>query len=281
MMQGPGFINPTIQPSYGAPVLFAAKPDGTLRMCIDYRALNKLTIKNKYPIPRIADLLDMVHGAQVFSSLDLLSGYRQIKMRDEDKPKTAFNTPPGHFEWNVLPFGLTNAPATFQSTMNTILAEVFGKFALVYLDDILIFNKNAEDHEKHIRIVLEILRKHKFYCKMSKCEFNKPEVKYLGHIVGRDGVKVEPVKVKAVANWPVPTTVTEVQAFLGLANYFHTFIHGHSSVTGPLTDLTKGPSSGKKKSHNSLPIPVLWTPECQTAFEDIRLAKLRCAVHQR
>jgi Reverse transcriptase (RNA-dependent DNA polymerase)/RNase H-like domain found in reverse transcriptase/Integrase zinc binding domain/Chromo (CHRromatin Organisation MOdifier) domain/Retroviral aspartyl protease len=264
-----------IQPShspYGAPVLFAAKPDGSLRMCIDYRALNKLTVKNKYPIPRIADLLDCLHGAQVFSSLDLLSGYWQIKMGEEDKPKTAFNTPLGHFEWNVLPFGLTNAPATFQSTMNTILAAILGKFALVYLDDILIFSNNAEDHEKHIRIVLDILRKHQFYCKQSKCEFNKAEVKYLGHIVGRHGLKVNPAKVQAVADWPVPTSVTEVQAFLGLANYFHTFIPGHSSMTGPLTDLTKVPQTGKKKNHRSLPIPIDWTAACQTSFDALKFA---------
>jgi Reverse transcriptase (RNA-dependent DNA polymerase)/RNase H-like domain found in reverse transcriptase/Integrase zinc binding domain/Chromo (CHRromatin Organisation MOdifier) domain/gag-polyprotein putative aspartyl protease len=267
-----------IQPSYspyGAPVLFANKKDGTLRMCIDYRALNKLTVKNKYPIPRIDDLLDKLHGAKVFSSLDLLAGYHQIPMSSADKPKTAFNTPQGHFEWNVMPFGLTNAPATFQSTMNTILAPVLNKFALVYLDDILIYSKTAAEHEEHLRAVLQILKDNNFYCKMSKCDFNKPEVKYLGHIVGRYGVKVDPAKVLAVSNWPQPTTVTEVQAFLGLANYFHRFIPDHSSITGPLSDLTKGPMTGKKRHRNSPAISIQWNPACQLAFDTIKA--LLCA----
>jgi predicted aspartyl protease len=266
-----GLIQPSSSP-FGAPVLFVTKKDGTLRMCIDYRALNKLTVKNKYPIPRIDDLLDKLHGAQVFTSLDLLSGYWQIKMGDDDIPKTAFRTPQGHFEWKVLPFGLTNAPATFQSTMNTILGPVLGKFALVYLDDILIFSNNAADHEIHLRAVLDILRTHKFYVKESKCDFNKPEVKYLGHIVGRHGVKVDPAKVEAVANWPQPTTVTEVQAFLGVANYFHRFIPNHSTITSPLTDLTKGPQAGKKRNRSSPAISVLWNDAAQQAFDKIKAA---------
>ncbi|CAF1640944.1 unnamed protein product, partial [Didymodactylos carnosus] len=165
-----GYIRPSKSP-YGAPVLFAKKKDGSLRMCVDYRALNKITIKNKYPLPRIDEMLDQLNGAKIFSRLDLRSGYHQIRVRDDDIEKTAFRTRYGHFEFTVLPFGLTNAPPTFMRLMNSIFHEYLDVFVIIYLDDILIYSKNEEDHLKHIKIVLDLLRKHQLFAKKSKCEF--------------------------------------------------------------------------------------------------------------
>jgi len=175
-------------------LLFVQKKDGSLRMVIDYRALNKQTFKNRYPIPRIDDLLDKMHGCNVFSTLDLYSGYHQIKISVEDCPKTAFRTPFGHFEFKVLPFGLANAPATFQGLMNKILAPI-KDFAEAYMDDIIVRSQNASQHEDHLRKLFLLLRQHRLYAKLPKCTFNKPEVHYLGHVFGRDGLKVDPQKI--------------------------------------------------------------------------------------
>jgi hypothetical protein len=232
-----GLIEPSRSP-YGAPILFVQKKDGSLRMCVDYRALNKITVKNRYPLPRIDDLLDKLSGAKVFSSLDLRSGYHQVRISAKDVPKTAFRTPMGHFQFKVLCFGLTNAPATFQKVMNDIFQKHLGKFVIVYLDDILVFSKNAEEHKKHLEVVLEILRKEHFYAKMSKCEFNKDELNFLGHIVGAAGVKVDPAKTKAVMDSPVPRNVADVRSFLGLANYFRRFVQGYAKLATPLRKRT-------------------------------------------
>ncbi len=232
-----GFIEPSSSP-YGAPVLFVQKKDGTLRMCIDYRALNKITVKDRYPLPNIQDLIDQLHGKCVFSSLDLQSGYHQIRIADEDVPKTAFLTPMGQYQFKVLCFGLTNAPATFQRVMNSIFAPYIGKFVLVYLDDVLIMSATPEEHLQHLHIVLETLRKHKLYAKLSKCDFNRAELKFLGHIVGRAGVAPDPTKLSAVTAWPVPKSLKELQGFLGFANYFRRFIPHFSTIASPLTALT-------------------------------------------
>jgi hypothetical protein len=172
-----GLIQPSSSP-YGACVIFVLKPDGTYRMVIDYRALNKITLRNQTPLPRIDDLLDKLGGSKYYTALDMVGGYYQIPIAPEDMPKTAFKTPLGLFEFRVLPQGLTNSPAVFQTTMNKLFREVIGKFVLVYLDDILVFSKTLEEHEQHIRYVLDILRKHKYYCKPSKCHFFQTEVKY-------------------------------------------------------------------------------------------------------
>ena len=181
-----GFIQPSQSP-FGAPILFVQKKDGSLRMCIDYRGLNAITSRNRYPLPNIQDLLDKFSGATVFSSLDLASGYHQIRINEEDVPKTAFTTPFGHYEFKVLSFGLTNAPATFQAVMNKLFGHLH-TFCVVYLDDILIFSKTPEEHYQHLKTVLQILEREGLYAKFKKCDFNKPELLYLGHIIGRDGI---------------------------------------------------------------------------------------------
>ncbi|KAJ9529863.1 hypothetical protein QJQ45_022262 [Haematococcus lacustris] len=236
-LQARGLIEPSSSP-YGAPVLFVEKKDGSLRMCIDYRALNKLTVKDRYPLPRIDDLFDKLAGKKVFSSLDLQSGYHQIRITEADRPKTAFLTPMGQFQFKVLCFGLTNAPATFQRAMNNVFQPLINKSVLVYIDDILVMSNSAEEHVQHLREVLELMRQHKLYAKRSKCEFNKTELTFLGHIVGEHGIAVDPAKVKVVREWHVPRNLKDLQAFLGLANYFRRFIPNFSAIAAPMTDLT-------------------------------------------
>jgi len=218
-----GFIAPSTSP-FGAPVMFIAKASGGYRVVCDWRALNNITIKNRYPLPRIDETLDRLGGSTVFSSLDLNSGYFEIRISEEDAPKTAFTTPLGQYEFKVLGQGLANSPATFQSVMNRIFSPHLYKFVVVYLDDIMVFSKSPEEHLEHLRIFLDLLRKNRFYAKKEKCSFNIPEVKFLGHIVGRDGLKVDPKKVDTVTNWPTPENATEVRQFLGLTNYFRKFI---------------------------------------------------------
>ena len=233
-----GFIQPSASP-YGAPVLFVPKPNGSLRMCCDWRALNKLTIKDSFPLPRIDDLVDQLGHARVFTSLDLAQGYYQLRISEEDVPKTAFKTHLGLFEWKVLSFGLTNAPATFQRAMQHILAPYIGKFVCVYLDDICIYSSTPEEHLKHLELVLQLLEKHQFYMNVTKCDFNRAEVKFLGHIVSHGQVKPDPAKVKSVVNWPLPQSVHELRSFLGLTNYFRHHIDHYAEITLPLTKLLR------------------------------------------
>eukprot|EP00253_Pinus_taeda_P017231 PITA_17231 len=194
------YIRPSVSP-WGAPVLFVRKKDGTLRMCIDYRQLNKLTIKNKYPLPRIDELFDQVKGTTVFSKIDLRSGYHNIRIKDEDIAKTAFRTRYGHYEFVVFPFGLTNAPATFMCLMNGIFHPYLDQFVLIFIDDILIYSRTIEEHHEHLRIVLQTLREHQLYAKFSKCDFFKAEIQYLGHVITKDGIAVDPEKIKAIMEW--------------------------------------------------------------------------------
>ncbi|CAI7783536.1 unnamed protein product [Closterium sp. NIES-53] len=231
-------IRPSTSP-YGAPVLFTPKPDGSLRMCIDYRALNNQTIKNKYLIPRIDDLLDQLRGATVFSKLDLRSGYWQIRVADNSIHKAAFRTRYGSYEYLVMPFGLTNAPATFQVEMNHILRPLLDECVVVYLDDILIYSKDMKQHVEHLRRVFEILRRERFYVKLSKSEFALKNVQFLGHMVIAQGVHVDPKKIEAVRTWKTPENVKELQQFLGFANYYNRFVPNYAKIAAPLTNLLK------------------------------------------
>ncbi|GJS12810.1 putative reverse transcriptase domain-containing protein [Tanacetum coccineum] len=205
-----GFIRPSTSP-WGAPVLFVKKKYGSFRMCIDYRELNKLAIKNRYPLPRIDDLFDKLQGSSVYSKIDLRSGYHQLRVRDEDIPKTAFRTRYGHYEFQVMPFGLTNAPAVFMDLMNRVCKPYLDKFVIVFIDDILIYSRNKEEHANHLRIILELLKKEKLYAKFSKCDFWIRIVQFLGHLIDSQGLHVDPAKIEAVKNWTSPTTPTEIR----------------------------------------------------------------------
>jgi hypothetical protein len=260
-----GLIEPSQSP-YGAPILFVKKKDGSLRMCIDYRALNKITVRNSYPLPLISDLLDKLAGASVFSSLDLQSGYHQIRITEEDQPKTAFKTPMGLFHFKVLPFGLSNAPSTFQAVMNQIFGDLIGRSVLVYLDDILVYSKTPEEHMVHLREVLTRLRQHQLFIKLSKCEFSKPELRFLGHVVGRNGISVDPQKTVAVREFPRPCTVSELRSFLGMANYFRRFVPHFSTLVAPLTGLLAG------QSKNAPLTDAQWTSQCGLAFARVKQA---------
>jgi hypothetical protein len=214
-----GFIRPSSSP-WGCPAIFVKKKDQTLRMCMDYRPLNEVTIKNKYPLPRIDILFDQLTGARIFSKIDLRSGYHQICIRPKDIPKTAFTTRYGLFEYLVMSFGLTNAPAHFTYLMNSIFMPELDKFVVVFIDDILIYSKNEEEHARHLQIVLTRLREHQLYAKFSKCMFWLEEIQFLGHVLSAKGIAVDPSKVKDILEWKPPTTVDQIRSFLGLAGYY-------------------------------------------------------------
>lgn len=254
-----GFIKPSVSP-FGAPILFVKKKDGSRRMVIDYRGLNRITIKNKYPLPRIDELLDQLGNARVLSKLDLMSGYHQIRIKASDTHKTAFRTRYGHYEFQVLPFGLTNAPATFMRLMNDVFRPLLDTCVVVFLDDILIYSPDEGTHAQHLRQVLGLLREHKLYAKRSKCEFFLPELEFLGHIVGAKGIRTDPKKLKAIQDWPTPANTTDVRAFHGLASYYRKFIRHFSEIAAPLTSLT-----GTKSN-------FAWTPEAESSFQALKEA---------
>ena len=237
-LQEKGFIRPSSSP-WGAPVLFVKKMDSSLRLCIDYRSLNEVTIKNKYPLPIINDLFDQLEGASVFSKIDLRSGYHQLKIREQDIPKTTFSTRYGLYEFTIMSFGLTKAPAYFMNMMNKVFMEYLDKFVAVFIDDILVYSKNEKEHEQHLRMVVEKLREQKLYAKLSKCEFWLKEVGFLGHVVSGNGVAVDPSKVEAITEWKAPTSVPEIRSFLGLVGYYRRFIENFSKIAMPMTELLK------------------------------------------
>ncbi|KAA0033196.1 ty3-gypsy retrotransposon protein [Cucumis melo var. makuwa] len=252
-----GFIRPSVSP-WGAPVLFVKKKDGSMRLCIDYKELNKVTVKNRYPLPRIDDLFDQLQGAIVFSKIYLRSGYHQLRIKDGDVPKTAFRSRYGHYEFIVMSFGLTNAPAVFMDLMNRVFREFLDTFVIVFIDDILIYFKTEAEHEEHLRIVLQTLRDNKLYAKFSKCEFWLKQVSFMSHVVSKAGVSVDPAKIEAVTGWTRPSTVSEVRSFLGLAGYYRRFVENFSRIATPLTQLTRKGA------------PFVWSKTCEDSFQNLK-----------
>jgi hypothetical protein len=218
-------------------VIFIQKKDGSWRLCIDYHQLNKATIKNQYPLPRIDDLFDQMKGAMVFSKIDLRSWYHQLWIKDDDIPKTAFKMRFGHYEFTILPFGLTNAPGVFMSLMNRVFREYLDKFIQVFIDDILIYSRTTEEHEEHLRLVLQCLREHKLYGKLSKCSFYQSRIHYLGHVIFVEGIVVDSTKVKAIMEWPAPMNVMEVHSFMGLVGYYRWFVKGFLKIANLIMEL--------------------------------------------
>jgi hypothetical protein len=252
-----GFIRESVSP-WGTPVIFVDKRDGGRRMCGDYRNLNNVTIKNKYPLSRIQDLSDQVKGAGVFFKIDLRSGYHQIKIKEEDIPKTAFVSRYGHHEYLVVPFGLTNALAIFMNLMNKLFMNYLDKFVIVFIDGILVYSKDQVEHAKHLRIVQQILREHQLYAKFSKCEFWLDKLEFLGHVITKEGIAVKPRKVQAVLDWKAPKNVKEIRGFLGMAGYYRRFIEGFSKIAGAMTKLLRKD------------LPFEWTEKCEQSFQELK-----------
>ncbi|MGL5583251.1 MAG: reverse transcriptase/ribonuclease H family protein, partial [Cetobacterium sp.] len=240
---------------------FVAKKDGGLRPCIDYRHLNSQTIKFSYPLPLVPAALEQLRGATIFSKLDLRSAYNLIRIRKGDEWKTAFITPSGHYEYQVMPYGLSNSPSVFQNYMNEIFREYLNKFVIVYIDDILIYSHHQEEHITHVKLVLQKLREHQLYLKLEKCEFHTPSVQFLGYVIDPDGVKMDQGKVEAITHWTLPKTIKELQRFLGFANFYRRFIHNYSMLSSPLTSLLR-----------NRPKSLSWDDTATNAFHQLKLA---------
>jgi len=255
-----GYIRPSTSPAASS-FFFVAKKDGGLRPCIDYRALNQITIKFRYPLPLVPAALEHLRGATVFTKLDLRSAYSLIRIREGDEWKTAFVTPTGHYEYLVMPYGLVNAPSVFQDFMHEVLREFLHRSVLVYIDDILIYSRSLAEHRQHVAEVLQRLRDYHLFLKAEKCTFHQPSVQFLGYNIDHSGVRMDERKVTAVKEWPLPSSIKELQRFLGFAKFYRRFIQNYSSITSPLTNLLRG----KPKS-------LSWTPAATQAFEALKAA---------
>ena len=258
---------------YASPIVLVKKKDGSLRMCVDYRLLNSKTRKDAFPLPRIEESLDALSGACWFSTLDLASGYNQVPVAEQDKPKTAFCTPFGLFEWNRMAFGLCNAPSTFQRLMQRMFGDQQYQSLLLYLDDIIVFSPTVSQHLQRLEIVLGRLKKEGLKAKLGKCAFFRQEVSYLGHVISSKGVSTDPAKIEAVAQWQRPCNVSELRSFLGFASYYRRFVEGFAQLAGPLHKLVATLVGVKAKKGSGQVLGTVWTPQCEQSFETLK-AKL-------
>ncbi|KAK3572382.1 hypothetical protein QTP86_032681 [Hemibagrus guttatus] len=253
-----GHIQPSTSPA-AAGFFFVGKKDGGLRPCIDYRDLNAITVPYPYPLPLVPAALEQLRGARLFTKLDLRSAYNLVRICEGDEWKTAFHTTHGHYEYRVMPFSLTNVPAVFQALINGVFQDLLGKGVIAYIDDILVYSKSLEEHVLHVREVLSRLQRHHLYVKLEKCKFHRTTVTFLGYMISRRGMEMDMVKARAVTDWPTPTTVRELQRFLGFANFYRRFIRNYSSVAGPLTSLLRGK-----------PKRLAWTDQARAAFQQLK-----------
>ncbi|KAJ1148696.1 hypothetical protein NDU88_001524 [Pleurodeles waltl] len=263
-----GLIAPSSSPA-GAPLFFVPKKTKDLRPGIDFRGLNKITTKDRYPLPLTKDILEAVRGAKKFTKLDLKGAYHLLRIKEGDKLKTAFRTPFGHYEFRVMPFGLTNVPSIFQRFMDAIFSDLLHQTVVVYLDDILIFSVHPEQHTKHVLQVLERLRQHHLFCKPEKCEFDQTEVKYLGYCISQVGVAMDSDKIQAILDWPSPSSIKETQCFLGFANFYRQFIADFAQRTSYIIQTLKKESLRKG---------FCWTKDAESAFQQLKHAFIQAPI---
>nr|GEU32282.1 Ty3/gypsy retrotransposon protein [Tanacetum cinerariifolium] len=251
-----GVIQPSQSP-YSSPIVLVTKKNGTWRFCVDYQALNAATIRDRFPIPIVDELLDELHGSKIFSKIDLQAGYHQIRVAPEDIHKTAFRTIDGHYEFRVMPFGVTNAPSTFQTAMNDLFRPVLRKFVLVFFDDILVYSESLSTYYEHLRFVFQTLLDNQYHAKASKCLFAATSIPFLGHIIFADDVQADPDKLAAIKSWPNPNSFTTLRAFLGLTGYYRRFVPTYAHIASHLTDIIKKPS-------------FTWNAAANTAFTKLK-----------